>query len=264
MNREATKNLLMEYGLTPNRALGQNFLADDRVLEAIVGATDLSRGVLEIGPGLGALTERLLAAPALAAVEIDEAMVRVLSARFAGRANLTLLREDFLKTDLQKLQLLLGDQVSVAANLPYYVTTPISLRLLEWSAVSSMTLMLQKEAAARFFARPGEKIYGPLSVLAACRYEVKKLMDVPRTCYEPRPEVDSTVLLLTRRDTPFTLGLLPLLNAAFAMRRKTLQNNLKGRIGPEKMSEAGIDPGRRAESLLPEEFLQLEKILKDG
>lgn len=157
------KSLLAAHGLAPNRALGQNFLADKAAASAIAEASGAAEfPVLEIGPGLGALTEPLLClSPHVTAVEIDAAMVRVLQVRFANAGNFTLLHEDFLETDLAAVAPLLGAKCAVAANLPYYVTTPVCMKLLTSALpIERMALMLQKEAAERFTALPGSRQYG--------------------------------------------------------------------------------------------------------
>ncbi len=260
------KNLLHAHGVAPNRALGQNFLADEAAAAAIAEASGAAEmPVLEIGPGLGALTEKLLSlSPRVAAVEIDAAMVRVLEARFAGEPRLILIHEDFLKTAPGCLAPLLGDRCAVAANLPYYVTTPVCMKLLTCGLpIHRMALMLQKEAAGRFTAAPGSRQYGPLAVLAQRYYTVGALMELSPASYYPQPEVDSVVLTLSRRAGVPALPPLPrLLDAAFSMRRKTLLNNLRG-AGFSKaaaealLASANIPLAARAESLPPEAFERL-------
>lgn len=259
------KALLQQEGLTPNKALGQNFLVDEAAALRIAEASGAAEyPVLEIGPGLGALTEMLLRiSPHVAAVEIDAAMVRVLQKRFGENGNFSLLHEDFLKTDLAAM-LPLQEGCTVAANLPYYVTTPICLKLLTSALpIKSMALMLQKEAADRFFAQPSSRQYGPLSVLARYYYDVSPLMSLSPQSYYPQPEVDSSVILLTRKKDAALLPLLPrALDAAFAMRRKTMLNNIKA-AGFSKeetetlLAEAGIPPSARAEALPTEAFVRL-------
>jgi len=259
------KALLQQEGLTPNKALGQNFLADEGAARRIAEASGaVEYPVLEIGPGLGALTEMLLSvSPFVTAVEIDAAMVRVLQKRFGESSKFSLLHEDFLKTDLSSLSALQSG-CAVAANLPYYVTTPICMKLLTSSLpIKSMALMLQKEAADRFFAQPSSRQYGPLSVLARHYYDVSPLMSLSPQSYYPQPEVDSSVILLTRKEDAEELPFLPrTLDAAFAMRRKTMLNNIKA-AGFSKeetealLTEAGIAPSARAEALPIEAFVQL-------
>lgn len=258
------KALLAQYGLTPNRALGQNFLADPRAVTAILDLAGVDgKPVLEIGPGLGALTGELLARAArVAAVELDAAMAAVLRDRF-GPA-LLLMREDFLKTDLAALRRELGP-FHVVGNLPYYVTTPICTRLLCADPIPSMTLMVQQEAAERFFAKPGERVYGPLTVLAQCYYDAAPVLRLAPASFYPRPEVDSCVVRLTDRGLVREEALPGLLRAAFAMRRKTLVNNLKAYPSAipagEALSMCGLPPGVRAEAVEPARFIRLARLL---
>lgn len=264
------KSFLAAHGLAPNRALGQNFLADEAVASAIAEASGAAEfPVLEIGPGLGALTEPLLClSPHVTAVEIDASMVRVLQARFANAGNFTLLHEDFLETDLTAVAPLLGAKCAVAANLPYYVTTPVCMKLLTSALpIERMALMLQKEAAERFTALPGSRQYGPLTVLAQRYYDIKLLMELSPARYYPQPEVDSAVLTLARRPGVTDLSALPrVLASAFSMRRKTLMNNLRGAGLSRENAEAllekcGIPPAARAEALSPEAFARLAEAM---
>jgi len=260
------KQKLAQHGIAPNKALGQNFLADERCADAIARAACADAfSVLEIGPGLGALTKQLLTyAPRVAAVEIDKAMADVLNADFAGDSRLHIIHADFLKTDLNELACTLGEPFSVAANLPYYATTPICMRLLQSGLnISSMTLMMQKEASARFFASPRSKNYTPLTILSKLYYDTETLFSLAPHAYYPQPEVDSAVLHMrakpgVKRDP----GLAQLLNAAFAMRRKTLINNLRAcGMRPDEaealLARAGIAAAARAEELEPEAFAAL-------
>lgn len=273
MNVEQTKQLLNEFGLTPNKALGQNFLCDEGATAAILDAARIDgENALEIGPGLGALTLPLAArAKKLVAVEIDAAMHRVLQARLAGTSNVLLLHRDFLKLDLNALDFFGGESFCAVANLPYYATTPICMALLSGGhPVKSMTLMLQKEAAERFFAAPSARVYGPLTVLAQYGYTVEKMLALSPAAYWPAPDVDSTVIRLTRKEhAPFISALPPLLHAAFSMRRKTLFNNLKPLFESREallatLAACAIDPGARAEALEPEAFKRLAEEMEKG
>lgn len=266
MNAGEIKALLQARGLTPNRALGQNFLVDEAAAAAIAGASGAAKfPVLEIGPGLGALTEALLRLSSqVVAVEIDAAMISILKERFSSAKNLLLRHEDFLDTDLDALKPLLGTQCAVAANLPYYVTTPICMKLLTSELpIAHMALMLQKEAAERFTTLPGSRQYGPLTVLAQRYYEVKTLMTLPPARYYPQPDVDSVVLTLCHRPDVSVLPALPrILATAFSMRRKTLLNNLRSAGLSKESAEAlleqcAISPAARAEALPPKAFAHL-------
>ncbi len=267
MSAAETKKLLQEFGLTPNKALGQNFLCDDAAVSTILDAAEIDgENVLEIGPGLGALTLPLSRrAKNLVSVEIDAAMYCVLSQRLKDAQNTLLLHGDFLKFDFQMLpEAFSREGFHVAANLPYYVTSPICMALLSGGyPIRSMTLMLQKEAAERFFAAPSSRVYGPLSVLSQYGYTIKKVLSLSPSSYYPEPEVDSVVIRLVKKeDAPFFNALPPLLHAAFAMRRKTLFNNLKPLFESrealyEALQACGIDAGARAEALSPADFARL-------
>ncbi len=254
------KERLAIFGLTPNKALGQNFLADEGARNALVAAMQVDGlPVLEIGPGLGALTEGLLLrAKAVAAVEKDAAMVRVLQETLPS-PRLILVEGDILKTNLAALhQDLGGGPLAVAGNLPYYITTPIVLMLLKCALpIASMTLMLQQEAAERFFAKPNDRVYGPLTVAAQCGYTVEEVIKLPPSAYYPQPDVHSAVVRLVSKGAALPEGFLSFLQSAFAMRRKTLLNNLlsagyqRERI-QEALQETSLPTGVRAEALEPE------------
>ncbi|MEG1548733.1 MAG: 16S rRNA (adenine(1518)-N(6)/adenine(1519)-N(6))-dimethyltransferase RsmA [Clostridia bacterium] len=262
MTDEITRQLLKQFHITPNRALGQNFLCDVSAIDKILAAV-AHMPVLEIGPGLGALTDGLLSRGLpVAAVEIDSAMVAALSTRFAKAPNLNLIHADFLKIDMQRIVSVLGTRFVVAANLPYYATTPICARLLRSEHITSITLMLQKEAALRFTAQPGDRVYGPLTVLARYLYAVTPLFSLSPASYWPQPDVDSSVITLSRLDTPYLPELPRLLDAAFAMRRKTLLNNLKPLdISADLILSCGVDPSARAETLDVNAFVKLCTLL---
>ena len=257
MSIASIKAQLAQYGLTPNKALGQNFLTDDAAAEEI--AASCKGAVIEIGPGMGALTEKLLnRQEQVAAVEIDRRMAEILRDRFGER--LMLIEGDVLKADIKDIADSLGGDVSIAGNLPYYITTPICTRLITCGAdIRSMTLMMQKEAAERFFAKPGDRVYGPLTVLAQYYYDVSTLLKLSREAYYPQPEVDSVVITLARRNAEPHPELHRLLEIAFAMRRKTLSNNLKAAgISDAQLNEicekVGIAANIRAEKLTPAQF----------
>jgi len=275
MDTTQTKQLLNEFGLTPNKALGQNFLSDESAISSILDAADIDeKCVFEIGPGLGALTVPLVKrVKKLAAVEIDASLYDVLKTRLKDATNVLLIHRDFLKLDLSKLcmDFFGGEGFCVVANLPYYATTPICMTLLSGGyPIESMTLMLQKEAAERFFTPPETKIYGPLTVLAQFGFTAKKVLSLSPAAYYPVPEVDSVVIHLVKKaNTPFLKALPPLLNTAFSMRRKTIFNNLKPLFGSREalvdaLDACGIDPVMRAEAIEPEAFARLaRKIEKD-
>ncbi len=252
MDAAAVRRALYAAHLRPNRALGQNFCTDGARLAAMADAAAADGlPVLEIGPGLGALTEPLLLrAPRVVAVEKDAALCAALRARLcaherAGR--LALYAADILRFDVPGA--MDGAPFAAAGNLPYYITTPIAEYLLPLLP-SSLTLMVQREAGERFFAGPGARVYGPLSVLTQLYYEPERLMDVPRGCFYPQPEVDSLVVRLARRrgappEAPQRV--LAFCRRAFSMRRKTLLNNLlpAGRPAPQGKSGGSAAAGAR-------------------
>ncbi len=255
---EQLKQTLERYNLTPSRSLGQNFLIDAGTVERIADAAGIEgRDVLEIGPGLGALTRALLTRAArVVAVEKDARLAAVLP-ELCPSGRLTVLCEDFLKTDA--LRAMGGNGFSAVGNLPYYVTTPVAEKLLPLLP-SSATLMVQKEAAERFFAAPGARVYGPLAALAQQYYDLAPVLDVPRACFYPQPHVDSAIVHLIRKQTPPALSpqtFFSFLNRAFAMRRKTLKNNFPGAPAAEALAALGLPANARAESLAPEQLMRL-------
>ena len=260
----ATASAVNLEGFVPNKALGQNFLADANAVRAILDAADVGgQAVLEIGPGSGALTEGLLErAGSVAAIEKDGRLCGYLAARFGER--LTLVHADFLTADVASLTG--GRPWHAVGNLPYYATTPIVLRLLALLP-ESMTLMVQAEAAERFFSRPRGRVYGPVAVATQCFYSIKTVMDVPRSSFSPQPNVDSTVVRLTRNGTRAEnpAAFLAFVQAAFSQRRKTLFNALQrdSRL-PAALQALNILPDARAEALPPETLLRLYRLLESG
>ncbi len=257
MSTDHQKQNPVPAGFVPNKALGQNFLSSAAIIEAILNEAQIEgRRVLEIGPGTGALTEGLLArADFLAAVEKDGRLCELLAERF-GEA-LHLLHADALDADIPAL---MGDSPwHAVGNLPYYATTPIVLRLLSLLP-SSMTLMVQKEAAERFFANAKDRVYGPVAVMTGCCYQAKVVVNAPRGCFTPPPEVDSVVVRLVRNEQAVSSGgaFLSFLKQAFSMRRKTLYNNLNrdDRVAPALIA-LGYPADARAEALPPNALLAL-------
>lgn len=268
--------ILRKYGIVPKKSLGQNFLVDANVLRNIVriAGLDKEKGALEIGPGIGALTQHLAeAAGRVAAVEIDRRLLPVLEETLAPYDNVTVIHGDILKMDLSRLfaeQFAGMKAASVVANLPYYVTTPILMALLEADLpLEHIVVMVQKEVAERITAPPGSKAYGALSIAVQYRCEAEIAAVVPPTVFIPRPDVDSAVIRLSRLDKPRVetedeTFLFDVVRAAFAQRRKTLLNNLQARFGKDRkeellaaLAEAGLDPGRRGETLSLAEFAAL-------
>jgi 16S rRNA (adenine1518-N6/adenine1519-N6)-dimethyltransferase len=271
-----TRDILNRYGIAAKKSLGQNFLVDRNILRRIVQAAELApdHGVLEIGPGIGALTEELAqSAGKVVAVEIDRRLIPVLNEVLQPYPNAVVVQGDILKLDLTQLwSTWFADcaQVNIAANLPYYITTPIIMRLLENGVrFRHMVVMIQKEVAERIAAPPGGKAYGSLSVAVRYYCEFRTIAAVPPTVFIPPPKVESAVIRLTRREQPAVRVnderlFFAVVQAAFAQRRKTLANNLMHRYGKERkaaildaLERAGIDPARRGETLAIEEFARL-------
>jgi 16S rRNA (adenine1518-N6/adenine1519-N6)-dimethyltransferase len=270
-----TKELLQKHGFSFKKSLGQNFLIDGNILKNIVSAANLgpSKGALEIGPGIGALTERLAQVSGqVVAIEIDQRLIPMLEESLEAYSNVKVIHGDVLKVDLHSVfrEHFHGlESVSVVANLPYYITTPIVMKLLEERLpVESIVVMVQKEVADRFAASPGTKDYGSLSA-AVQYYAVPELVTkVPHSVFIPQPNVDSAVVKLTmRKEPPVQVedeGLLfDVIQASFAQRRKTLLNNLQQRFftavgGKEEcrtfLTACGIQPERRGETLTIAEY----------
>ncbi len=251
-------------GRTPPRArkrFGQHFLHDPRVLEQIVTAVapGPEEALLEIGPGRGALTASLLRSPCrtLDALEIDRDLAALLRERFAAEPRFTLHETDALRFDFAALGAARG-RLRVVGNLPYNVSTPLLFHLLESaSAIIDMHVMLQREVVERMAARPGEAAYGRLTVMLAPRVRVEPLFEVGPGAFRPAPRVWSAVARLTVRPVPrFPVHphYAQLVAAAFAHRRKTLRNALRGWVTAAQIAQCGVDPGARPETIAPETF----------
>ncbi len=275
-----TKEIINKHGFSFKKSLGQNFLIDSNILNKIVDAADLNeqRGALEIGPGIGALTERLARqAHNVTAVEIDQRLLPILRDSLGDYDNVRVRHGDVLKVDLQELfreDFANVDKVSVVANLPYYVTTPILMKLLEEKLpLDNIVVMIQKEVAQRMAAAPGGKDYGSLSI-AVQYYCIPELVCiVPKTVFIPQPNVESAVIRLKLREEPPVhvqdeQHFFELMQACFVQRRKTIANNLKTRYfsGSDReqleqlLAEAGIEPSRRGETLSIEEYGRLSDV----
>ncbi|MFP7256110.1 16S rRNA (adenine(1518)-N(6)/adenine(1519)-N(6))-dimethyltransferase RsmA [Terribacillus goriensis] len=271
-----TKELLKKYNFSFKKSLGQNFLIDTNILRNIIHHAGVTEdiGAIEIGPGMGALTEQLaIAANKVLAFEIDQRLLPILEDTLSPYDNVKVVNEDILKADVQQeLQGYFGDQeVKIVANLPYYITTPILMNLLTRDLpISSITVMIQKEVADRMAASPNTKSYGSLSLAVQYYTQAAVVMTVPKTAFMPQPNVDSAVLHLElRKEPPVRIDdekfFFDLIQASFGQRRKTLRNNLNrhfaSRFSKEElediMIEAGIDGTRRGESLSMEEFAAL-------
>ena len=279
----ATMEIIRKYGFTAQKRFGQNFLIDENIIRNILDATQLTKEdcALEIGPGIGALTQHLCArAGHVAAVEIDKKLIPILQETLAGCDNVTIINQDILKTDLKQIaeHYNSGRKLKVAANLPYYITTPIVMQLLESRApIASMTLMVQKEVADRMQAGPGTKDYGALSLAVQYYTQVSVVTTVSPGCFIPRPNVDSAVIHLSCVEG----GTVPvqdeklmfkLIRASFNQRRKTLANGLKNAEGlsfsreqvVQVLEEMGLPATVRGEALTLAQFAQLADILRNA
>jgi 16S rRNA (adenine1518-N6/adenine1519-N6)-dimethyltransferase len=274
--------IMRKYGITAKKSLGQNFLVDANVLRNIVrlSGLDKTRGALEIGPGIGALTQVLAeAAGRVVAVEIDRRLLPVLEETLAPYDNVTVVHGDILKVDLHRLfeeHFAGAAAVSVVANLPYYVTTPILMALLEARLpLENIVVMVQKEVGERITASPGSKAYGSLSIAVQYYCDAEIAAIVPPTVFVPRPDVESAVIRLARLEKPRVevrdeAFLFEVVQASFAQRRKTLLNNLQAKFGKDRkehlhaaLADAGIAPERRGETLSLPEFAALADALAE-
>lgn len=271
-----TQELVKKYNFKFTKSLGQNFLVDDSVLTDIVDGAEVNNEdfVIEIGPGVGTLTSQLLMkAKKVTAIELDSDLIPILEKELGDNQNFNLIHKDALKVDFNEL---IGDERSVklVANLPYYVTTPIILKLLkDGYKFKSLTIMIQKEVAERINAEPDCKAYGAISVLVQYYCNTSIIRSVSPASFIPRPKVDSIVIKLDRLDKPRVETkdvklMFELVRAGFNMRRKTLWNATKTlKVNKEKLEEAfeksGIDPKRRAETLTVQEFATLADCIYD-
>ena len=269
------KRILSRHGFHFSKALGQNFLIDPTVCPRMAEACGAGPGVgvLEIGPGFGVLTQQLaLRAEKVVAVELDKRLPAVLAETLADFDTVKIVPGDVLEMDVASLlaQEFAGLRVTVCANLPYYITSPILMKLLEERlAVESITVMVQKEAAERICAQPGSRQCGAVSVAVQYYAQPEILFDVPRESFLPAPQVDSAVIRLAIREKPPVSLAAPerdffrLVRAAFGQRRKTVSNALCAGLSREKpavaaaLEQAGIPPSARAEQLSMEQFGRL-------
>ena len=271
-NPSATRHILKKFKLRAVKGLGQNFLIDADIVRRIIDAADIKSGdeVLEIGPGIGTLTQGLLETGALVtAIEIDKKLPVVLKETLAGYENFRLIEGDILKINLSEL---MPRNFKVVANLPYYITTQILLTLLEQNLpLTKVVTMVQREVAERMTALPGSKIYGALSIAVQFRSEARIAFEVPPKSFLPPPEVTSAVVVCDIRKFPLEVDekfFNKVVRAAFAQRRKTLLNSLTGAgFSREKILSAleisGIDGSRRAETLSLEEFAKISTAIQN-
>ena len=278
-----TKAVLERHGFTFKKSFGQNFLTDTNILQKIVDTAEIDDqvNVIEIGPGIGALTEFLAERAAeVMAFEIDHRLVPILADTLRDFDNVTVVNEDILKVDLaQHIQNFKNPDlpIKVVANLPYYITTPILMHLIESGIpFSEFVVMMQKEVADRISAQPNTKAYGSLSIAVQYYMTAKVAFIVPRTVFVPAPNVDSAILKMVRRPEPAVevedeSFFFKISKASFTHRRKTLWNNLTGYFGKTEevkdkltkaLDQAGLSPSVRGEALSLAEFASLADALK--
>ena len=280
-NPKQTIEIIQKHGFMFQKKFGQNFLIDTRVLEKIVAAAGVTKDdcVLEIGPGIGTLTQYLAeAAGHVIAVEIDRNLIPILEETLAEHENVTVVNQDILKTDIKGLadDYHGGRPLKVVANLPYYITTPIVMSLLEGEdLVDSITVMVQKEVAERMMEGPGSKEYGALSLAVQYYARPEIVANVPPNCFIPRPNVGSAVIRLTKHETPTVQvkdpkKMFQLIRASFNQRRKTLPNGIGN--APElpytreqaaaALEKMGLSPAVRGEALSLSQFAELADLLE--
>jgi 16S rRNA (adenine1518-N6/adenine1519-N6)-dimethyltransferase len=273
------KEILHQYGIKPNKKLGQSFLIDINVINRISDASNISPEdiVVEIGAGIGVLTESIAKkAKRVIAVEIDRNLAEVLKDKLGGYDNVEVHCGDILKFDFNSVAKTHNSKIKIIGNVPYNISSPLIFRLISFRPViSDLMLMLQKEIVQRLVSVPNNKIYGVPSVILQMFASVEKIFDVPSTCFYPQPKVESSMIKGSFREKPFVPLMdegffTGLVKAAFAQRRKMLINNLKKSKLLEGFSEsvlkealklAGIDGQRRGETLSIEEFGKLSNIL---
>ena len=272
-----TREILNTYNLRAKKNFGQNFLVDASVTGRMASTLRDDGVVIEVGPGIGSLTEELAKrAKHVRSYEIDERLIPVLEDTLKDYDNVEIVLQDILETDINKELQPLVDKykhIEFAANLPYYITTPVLFKLFESSIpFEKIVVMIQKEVAERFSAKPGTKEYGALSVESQYLYDVKKLFNVPRTSFNPAPNVDSAVISFTKHEKNKTVDneklFFELVKACFKQRRKTLYNNLKEYFDSKEKAEslllkANIPLETRAEMLDLNQYIELYKALKE-
>ena len=281
-----TKYLMKKYKIKANKNLGQNFLIDDNVLQDIVDGAEIGNDdlVIEIGPGLGSLTKILLEkAKKVICIELDKKMVKILCERFSIYNNLEIINEDVLRIDLNELIKNEREEdnnlknVKIVANLPYYITTPIIMKLVENDLdIESITVMIQKEVAERLIAIPGSKETGAITYTIFYYCESKKIREVENTCFIPEPEVTSEVISLKLRNSPAVQVkdkkvMFNIIKSAYMQRRKTLLNSLTS-VGVFKTKEQGIEflkklglrEDIRPENMKIEDFAKLTNLFLDN
>ncbi len=279
---EETKSIMKAYNIKANKSLGQNFLISTEVVEKIIESSELSKEdlVIEIGPGLGTLTKYLLdKAGKVICIELDTRMVKILNNRFTTKENFEIINDDVLKVDLNKMikenkKNKEIKNVKIVANLPYYITTPIIMRLLEEKLdIQSITVMIQKEVAERLIEIPGGKNTGAITHTVYYYCQSKKIMEVPNNSFIPEPEVTSEVIKMNLRKVPAVKIENPkvmfmIIKSAFMQRRKTLLNALTNtkvfiskKEGIEILKKLNLNEKVRAEELSIQDFANITKCI---
>ena len=278
---EETKYILSKYKISANKKLGQNFLVDDNVINQIIDKSDIQKDdlVIEIGPGLGTLTAKLLEhAGKVIAIELDDRMIKILNDRFKLYNNFSLLHEDILKVNLKDLISKSKGKLSnvkIVANLPYYITTPIIMKLLEDNLdIVAITVMVQKEVADRLTAKPGDKLSGAITYSVDYYAQAKNLMFVSKECFLPSPEVDSEVIYLKIREKSKVQVknkdlFFKVIKLSFMQRRKTLLNGLTNsgivknkNIAKKIIEEMNLPLDIRGEKLTIQQFAELTDLIE--
>ena len=267
-----TKDRMRENNLRYKQNLGQNFIYDDRVLESLAEAAEISpeEDVLEIGPGAGSLTGKLCdRAHSVLAVELDERLIPLLQAFLAEKKNFNLIQGDIMTLNLEEATVNLRKPYAVVANIPYYITTPLIIRLLEAGKnISRMCLMVQKEVADKILSAPGKDGWGPMAIRCQYYCEPSLALSVPAECFTPPPKVDSAFIRLQRRTAPPVKvrdenQFFHVVGAAFALRRKTMLNNLCATFRVDRsialdwLQTAGLNEKTRGEKMSMEELARL-------
>ncbi|KAB3531826.1 16S rRNA (adenine(1518)-N(6)/adenine(1519)-N(6))-dimethyltransferase RsmA [Alkaliphilus serpentinus] len=276
-----TKELISKYNFYFSKGLGQNFIIDQNILNKITSAVKITKDteVLEVGPGIGSLTQSLAeAARRVVAVEIDQKLIPILKESLADYENVEVINKDILKVDLHKLleEKFEGKEIVVVGNLPYYITTPIIMKFLEEKVpITAIVIMIQKEVADRMKAKAGTKDYGALSIAVQYYCDIENVMIVPPSVFIPQPKVDSSVIRLQLLEEPRVKVkredlFFKVVKDAFGKRRKTLLNALSsGELGLSKelvrriLESCGINEMRRGETLSIEEFANLSNLLAE-
>ena len=259
---DETKYIMQKYDVHPNKKLGQNFLIDEETLDTIASDVSKEDTIIEIGPGLGTLTEKLLErAKKVYAVELDKKMIEILQDRFKLYSNLEIINDDILKIDVDKL----APKAKVVANLPYYITTSIITKILKTN-IKEITILIQKEVSDRICAFPSEKEAGAITYFVYYYADSKIVKEVPKECFIPNPKVESAVVKITKLDSPRVKVknekiFFDLIKENFTKRRKNILNSLSNVVEKEKLKEIlkelNIDENTRGENLTIEQFAKI-------